>query len=420
MHTSKQNKFPGFRHFLAAILIGLTSIVSVSHAAENAGSATNAICNIPQFQITKKTVSDALTKFKLDYKKQLEKDNIVFTEKDDELFISTYMQEENIRRKEGKIVTFSYSDEETAHLKKIFPDFSPRMTRSILGGIDNAVLEKEDATLGYPFKKFEDAYGEYAGLILKIGSALMDNFRTRMETETDSVLKNNHEKNLQEYEKFLKEKNHREVSVSVLDSIYYSENFDRLTTFKQRQEYTEEAKRILKEFKLANEEVEKFRNCKNVSGKLRADYERITIGQPPDFVADFLSKLIDIPMDSAVIACSIHEGAPEINEFYVQEPFSDRMLGGVNNCKGIAAQNYMLPKRWRPEMKVKIRWNRTIDGKDHWITKTATIERYREFGDIFVHFFKNDEVRVVSSLFLPESPEHPISKELKAAPPEKE
>ncbi|WP_211467403.1 DUF3304 domain-containing protein [Collimonas silvisoli] len=130
------------------------------------------------------------------------------------------------------------------------------------------------------------------------------------------------------------------------------------------------------------------------------------------------SMVVDIPMTFVSISCENHENK-YIYAFYVKEPFSERMAGGLS-CGGIGAFGYMLPRQWQPGMKVKVRWNRPIKGEDNWIEKTTTIRRYEKAGTLYVHFFANDEVRVVSSPYYPESPQHPISENATVAPPEEE
>ncbi|WP_442905450.1 DUF3304 domain-containing protein [Janthinobacterium sp. B9-8] len=43
------------------------------------------------------------------------------------------------------------------------------------------------------------------------------------------------------------------------------------------------------------------------------------------------------------------------------------------NCGKLVAAGYRLPEKWQPGMKVKVRWNRPIKGKDNWIEKYTTI-----------------------------------------------
>ncbi|WP_211466345.1 DUF3304 domain-containing protein [Collimonas silvisoli] len=129
------------------------------------------------------------------------------------------------------------------------------------------------------------------------------------------------------------------------------------------------------------------------------------------------SMVVDIALVPVSIACFSHPGVGYIHDFYVKEPFSERMAGGLS-CGGLVAGGYMLPLKWQPGMKVKVRWK--PNGRD-WVEKTTTIKRYDEAGDIFVHFFANDEVRVVSSArYGSQSPRHPILKDVTIAPPEEE
>ncbi|WP_211453598.1 DUF3304 domain-containing protein [Collimonas antrihumi] len=129
------------------------------------------------------------------------------------------------------------------------------------------------------------------------------------------------------------------------------------------------------------------------------------------------SMVVNIPMTPVSIGCLSHDGAPPITSFYVQEPFSKQMLGGLS-CGGSGAFGYMLPLTWQPGMKVKVRWK--PNARD-WIEKNTTIRRYNEAGDIFVHFFANDEVRIVSAArYGAQNPNHPILKSLTIAPPEEE
>ncbi|MQR00191.1 DUF3304 domain-containing protein [Glaciimonas soli] len=130
-----------------------------------------------------------------------------------------------------------------------------------------------------------------------------------------------------------------------------------------------------------------------------------------------LSPLVNIPMIATDIGCFSHDGAPAITSFYVQEPFSKRMVGGLS-CGGIAALGYIIPRQWQPGLKVKVRWK--PDGRA-WIEKTTTIKRYDQVGTIYVHFFQNDEVRIVSTArYGVGSPNHPILKSATVAPPEEE
>ncbi|WP_158443138.1 DUF3304 domain-containing protein [Herbaspirillum hiltneri] len=121
-----------------------------------------------------------------------------------------------------------------------------------------------------------------------------------------------------------------------------------------------------------------------------------------------------VPEIAVSIECVAHEGSPYISQFYVGELTRRRMAGG--SCGGTIAAGYLLPEKWTPGMTVKVRWK--PNGRD-FIEKTTNIMRYDEAGTIYVHFFKNDQVRVVAAAFDgPGNPGHPISMALTNPPPE--
>ena len=130
-----------------------------------------------------------------------------------------------------------------------------------------------------------------------------------------------------------------------------------------------------------------------------------------------------VPVANVSVSCYGH-GAGYIHSFYVQETihgqFSRGMIwGGGANC-GTVAAGYPVPRTWTPGMKVKVRWNRPVKGEDNWIEKTTTIPRYEKAAMLVVHFFPNDEVRVVVSNYYPESRYHPIPPDSTVPPPEVE
>ncbi|MGL4605679.1 MAG: DUF3304 domain-containing protein [Iodobacter sp.] len=128
----------------------------------------------------------------------------------------------------------------------------------------------------------------------------------------------------------------------------------------------------------------------------------------------------EIPMLGVSIMCFGHPKVSYIHSFYVKEPFSSRMAGG-SNCGKLIASGYDLPRKWRPGMKVLVRWNRPIKGQDNWIEKYTTIMPYDKVGTLYVHFFEHDQVRIVSSAYDGVgSPDHPIPENAITPPPEVE
>jgi len=67
-----------------------------------------------------------------------------------------------------------------------------------------------------------------------------------------------------------------------------------------------------------------------------------------------------------------------------------------------------IPSVWYPGMKVSVRWNMPVKGNDVIKEKVVEVEKYDEPGDIYLHFFPNDEVRVVVSNTAGWGAKHPI------------
>lgn len=74
-----------------------------------------------------------------------------------------------------------------------------------------------------------------------------------------------------------------------------------------------------------------------------------------------------------------------------------------------------IPRVWYSGMKVSVRWNMPVHGNDVIKEKIVEVEKYDEPGDIYLHFFPNDEIRVVVTNVYPWHPEHPIPPPIKPA-----
>ena len=127
-----------------------------------------------------------------------------------------------------------------------------------------------------------------------------------------------------------------------------------------------------------------------------------------------------VPVVYESMGCTGHGNVGYIHSYAVQETihgqFSRGMISGLS-CGGIVAAGYPVPVTWTPGMKVKVRWK--PNGRDY-VEKTTTIPRYEKAAMLIVHFFPNDEVRVVVSNYYPESPNHPIDWNSPVPPPEVE
>ena len=73
-----------------------------------------------------------------------------------------------------------------------------------------------------------------------------------------------------------------------------------------------------------------------------------------------------------------------------------------------------IPRIWYPGMKVRVRWNMPIGRKDVIKEKIVEVEKYEETGSVYLHFFPNDEVRVIVSSVGPRNPKHPIALPVKS------
>lgn len=82
---------------------------------------------------------------------------------------------------------------------------------------------------------------------------------------------------------------------------------------------------------------------------------------------------------------------------------ADRLSAGVGSmCCAV------LPMKWHPSLKVKVDWDMP-DGTTHINkSKIVDVEKYDEPGTIYLHFFPNDEIRVVVTNWVGGSSHHPI------------
>ncbi|MBB3212096.1 hypothetical protein FHW67_001364 [Herbaspirillum sp. Sphag1AN] len=130
---------------------------------------------------------------------------------------------------------------------------------------------------------------------------------------------------------------------------------------------------------------------------------------------------VHIPRTYVSISCVSHDGAPYISDFSIEEPIASGPLGGKfaygASCGGIIAAGYALPEKWTPGMKVRVRWK--PDSRE-WIEKTTNIMKYDRVGNIYVHFFEHDQVRVVAANSNGASPHHPILSNVTSAPAEEQ
>jgi hypothetical protein len=74
-----------------------------------------------------------------------------------------------------------------------------------------------------------------------------------------------------------------------------------------------------------------------------------------------------------------------------------------------------IPRVWYPGMKVRVRWDMPIGHTHNIKEKIVEVEKYERPGSVYLHFFPNDEVRVVITSIAGFSSEHPIPPPVKPA-----
>ncbi|WP_152548441.1 DUF3304 domain-containing protein, partial [Cupriavidus sp. SK-4] len=70
-----------------------------------------------------------------------------------------------------------------------------------------------------------------------------------------------------------------------------------------------------------------------------------------------------------------------------------------------------LPRAYRPGLTVDVKYDLTLDdgSRHNWKTKKGVpVEPYTKLGSVYVHFFPNDEIRVVVTDVYPFGKDHPI------------
>lgn len=127
-----------------------------------------------------------------------------------------------------------------------------------------------------------------------------------------------------------------------------------------------------------------------------------------------------IPVDITGVQ---HMGANfNVPEFYVDGAWGSNV--GREGGGGSSVCCVVLPRKWREGITVEIRWSVTDWGKENvketdignyssLITEgtykaKVPLEKFSAPGDLYVHFFRNGKVRVLSSQTYPENSAHPI------------
>ncbi|GJI93810.1 hypothetical protein RugamoR57_05280 [Duganella caerulea] len=135
-------------------------------------------------------------------------------------------------------------------------------------------------------------------------------------------------------------------------------------------------------------------------------------------------QLFTLTLAVAISGCALHQSRAQQSDRapaqvgivnhtgdYIYSASVDGAGGGNMDSWGVGGAEICcisIPRVWYPGMKVLVRWDMPV-GHQHIVKKKIVeVEKYETTGSVFMHFFPNDEVRVVVSPFEPSSPEHPI------------
>lgn len=103
---------------------------------------------------------------------------------------------------------------------------------------------------------------------------------------------------------------------------------------------------------------------------------------------------------------------------YIYSASVDGAGGGNMNRWGAGVANICcasIPRVWYPGMKVKVYWDMPEAHTHRVKEKIVEVEKYDEPGSIYLHFFPDDEIRVVVTNVGPRHPTHPIPLPVKPA-----
>jgi hypothetical protein len=68
-----------------------------------------------------------------------------------------------------------------------------------------------------------------------------------------------------------------------------------------------------------------------------------------------------------------------------------------------------LPFKWRPGLKMEVNWDVPIGRQHVYKNKIVEVEKYDAPGSLYLHFFAEDEVRIVVTNWVGSSIKHPIA-----------
>lgn len=131
-----------------------------------------------------------------------------------------------------------------------------------------------------------------------------------------------------------------------------------------------------------------------------------------------------------VMITGVHHLGPNFNigEFYINNKYASNI--GRNGGGGSSFCCSSLPRKWRPGLVVKVEWSvndwskavrseidagnyKSVSYQDY--VAMVPVENYGEVGDLYPHFFADGKVRLISSNYPINNPDHPINDDDKSA-----
>lgn len=103
---------------------------------------------------------------------------------------------------------------------------------------------------------------------------------------------------------------------------------------------------------------------------------------------------------------------------YIYSASVDGAGGGNMSAYGAGGASICcarLPVVWHPGMMVNVFWNMPIGRTDVGKEKMVEVEKYDAPGDIYIHVFPGDQVRVIVTRYGGASTQHPIPAPVKPA-----
>lgn len=103
---------------------------------------------------------------------------------------------------------------------------------------------------------------------------------------------------------------------------------------------------------------------------------------------------------------------------YIYSTYVGDGLGGHADAYSNGVANMCcitVPDEWHPGLSLKVSWDMPIKGVHTYKEKVVQVEKYDEPGSVYLHFFPDDQVRIVVTRWVGGSSKHPIPRAVNPA-----